>query len=111
MCEGEFSESLPTELTAIRFRNARLADTSMRMYMKNGNEGESRPAAAIPMENPYCICKLTRVRSEWRPNGAADTKGMTAFSKALGSPCSKIKNVEIKGESRPPAAILMENPY
>ena len=26
-------------------------------------EGESRPAAAIPMENPYCSCKLTRVRS------------------------------------------------
>ena len=25
--------------------------------------GESRPTAAIPMENPYCSCKPTRVRS------------------------------------------------
>ena len=22
--------------------------------------GESRPTAAVPMENPYCSCKLTR---------------------------------------------------
>ena len=24
------------------------------------NDGESRPAAAIPMDRPYCSCKLTR---------------------------------------------------
>ena len=25
-----------------------------------GGRGGSRPAAAIPMENPHCSCKLTR---------------------------------------------------
>ena len=27
-----------------------------------GHPGEPRPAAAIPMDSPYCSCKLTRVR-------------------------------------------------
>ena len=34
--------------------------------------GESWLTAAIPMENPYCSCKLTRVRSRWHSRRGAD---------------------------------------
>ena len=30
-------------------------------HVLDAGDGESRPTAAIPMENPYCSCKLTRV--------------------------------------------------
>ena len=37
----------------------------------------SRPTAAIPMENPYCSCTQTRVRSRCRPRRPSYSSRLT----------------------------------
>ena len=55
-------------------------------------------AAAIPMENPYCSCKLTR-------------SGRTEPLRRGAPACGHHALARDAGESRPTAAIPMDNPY
>ena len=63
-------------------------------FEQSDGEGESRLTAATPMENPYCSCKLTRVRSGTEGARSEDNEDATDNAIcALGKICLKHSDV------------------
>ena len=62
-----------------------------------GREGEeSRPTAAVPMENPYCSCKLTRGRE----GGPSKYRLSSALTALIASDCMNGPRSPRKGRER-----------